>query len=746
MVPSHQARPVAEPNPPVGADGDHATFCRMCEAHCGMLATVREGRVVKMAPDRKNPHSLGHVCLKGMAAADLAYDPDRVLRPLKRVGAAGEFVSVSWDEALDDIAARLKALRKAHGPEAIASYLGNPTSFASENFVTQLELMASMGSTRQYGASSQDTNARLLANYLAYGAPWTTGIPDLPSCDYLIVMGGNPMVSNGSLMWAPRVSHDFDAIAKRGRVLVVDPRRSETAARYEHLPIRPNGDVWMLLGMLRVLVDENLIEPQLVSTDVAGWDSLREQILLHDVEACAANCDVPAATIREVTRGFVSARRATLYSRIGICRGPYATLTNFLITAFNALTGTYSLEGGTMFGREVFPAQNAKVGGYGEAKSRIGAVPTVAGFLPSATMPDDILIDGPDKVRALLISCGNPLLSAPGGERLEEALKTLDLLVSFDLYVNETNRHAHYILPGTTLLERPDVPLIGFAFMIRPFLQYTDAVIPPLGECRDEFDTYLAIVRRMGLGAPSASKFKRFIGKLGIVPRPLTMIDIGLRLGPVGDRFGLRPRGWSLKKLRQHPHGVMVDLPHSMPTWRKRIAYPDRKIHVWHELMQGEFARLFAERAPQWRFRLLSVREMRSLNSWLHNLDRLVRSQKPALTIHPLDAADLGVATGDFVFISTDADCLKVPVRLSDEVVRGAVCYPHGWGHAGGSWQAANGTGGVNINRLLGLGLQAIEFVSGTSLIDGLEVSLERVPASEPDSTQAVTAPVAATA
>jgi formate dehydrogenase len=416
------------PNPPVGADGDHATFCRLCEAHCGLVATVQGGKVVKIAPDRDNPHSQGHVCVKGTNAAQITYDPDRVTRPLKRVGGAGEFVPVSWDEALDDIGARLKAIRAQHGGEAIASYLGNPTSFASENFVTQLELVASMGSTRQYGASSQDTSARLLANYFAYGAPWTTGIPDLPSCDYLLVMGGNPMVSNGSLMWAPRIRHDFDDIARRGRVLIVDPRRSETAARYEHLPIQPNGDVWMLLGMFRVLVDENLIEPEVLQRDVAGWDELRAQVLQHEVQACADRCGVAADTIRDVTREFVKAKRATIYSRIGICRGPYATLTNFLITAFNAITGGYSREGATMFGRQVFPAQKATVGGYAESHTRIGKVPSVAGFLASATMPDDILVDGPDKVRALLVSCGNPLLSAPGGARLEQALKSLELL------------------------------------------------------------------------------------------------------------------------------------------------------------------------------------------------------------------------------------------------------------------------------------------------------------------------------
>ena len=723
-----QRRP--HPNPPTGADGDHATFCRLCEAHCGLVATVRDGRVVKLAPDRANPHSQGHVCVKGTQAHAITYDRDRVLKPLKRVGGAGDFVEVSWDEALDDIAARLKTLRNTHGPEALASYLGNPTSFASEHFTTQLELMASMGSTRQYGASSQDTSARLAANYFAYGAPWTTGVPDLPSCDFLVIIGGNPLVSNGSLMWAPRIAHDLDAIARRGRVVIVDPRRSETAARYEHLPIRPNGDVWLLLGMLRTLLDEDLIAAETLAHDVSGWDQLRAQLQLASVEDCASRCDVPAEQIRALARDVVAAKRASIYSRIGICRGPYATLVNFLITAFNALSGSYSREGGTMFGREIFPRQKAKPGGYGETCSRTGKVPSVAGFLPSATMPDDILIDGDDKVRALLMSCGNPLLSAPGGERLEAALQALELFVSFDLYVNETNRHAHYILPGLSFLERADAPVIGFGFMIRPFIQYTDAVIAPLGDARNEYDVMLAIVQRMGIGAPAAARWRRVLGKFRLAPRPLTLIDAGLRLGPVGDRFGLRRDGWSLNKLRQHPHGVMVNVPHGFESWHERIAYADRRIHVWHERIAGECSRLLAEAGTQPRFRLLSIREIRSLNSWMHNVDRLVRSQLPVLTMHPLDADELGVANGDLVRISTAAAALEVPVQRSDEVVRGAVCYPHGWGHREnhGGWQRANRTVGVNINRLLGLGVAAIEFVSGSSLIDGLEVSIEKVP------------------
>lgn len=719
-----------QPNPPTGADGEHATFCRLCEAHCGLVATVQDGRVVKLAPDRANPHSLGHVCVKGTQAHAITYDRDRVLKPLKRVGGAGAFVEVSWDEALDDIAARLKRIRKTHGAEALASYLGNPTSFASENFVTQLELMAAMGSTRQYGASSQDTSARLAANYFAYGAPWTTGMPDLPSCDFIVIIGGNPLVSNGSLLWAPRIAHDLDAIAKRGRVVVVDPRRSETAARYEHLPIEPNGDVWLLLGMLRTLADENLVEPATLARDVSGWDELRAQLQHADLARCAANCGVPAESIRALARDFITARRATIYSRIGICRGPYATLTNFLITAFNALSGSYSREGGTMFGREIFPRQKAKVSGYAEAFSRTGKVPSIAGFLPSATMPDDILIDGPDRVRALLMSCGNPLLSAPGGDRLEQALQALELFVSFDLYVNESNRHAHYILPGTTFLERPDVPVIGFGFMIRPFVQYTDAVIAPLGESRDEYGTYLAITQRMDLGAPTRSRFRRWLGKFGLAPRPMTLVDLGLRLGPIGDRFGLRRGGWSLNKLRQHPHGVMVDIPHGFESWRERIAYADKRIHVWHERIAAECTRLFATPTDKPRFRLLSIREIRSLNSWMHNVDRLVRSQLPVLTMHPDDADELDVQDGDVVRISTAAASLDVPVRRSDEVVRGAVCYPHGWGHREhhGGWQRANRTVGVNINRLLGLGVEAIEFVSGSSLIDGLPVSIENIP------------------
>ncbi|MES2258399.1 MAG: molybdopterin-dependent oxidoreductase [Pseudomonadota bacterium] len=729
-------------NPTVGADGEHATFCRFCEAQCGLVATVRAGRVIKIAPDRDNPHSQGHVCVKGIAAAEVTYDPDRVTTPLKRVGAAGEFVAVGWDEALEDIARRLKAIRGEHGGDAIATYLGNPSAYASEALPALLCLTEALGSTKKYGAGTQDTTARQLANYIAYGAIGPFAMPDLPSCDFLLMLGANPMISNGSLMFAPRIRHDLDDIASRGRVIVVDPRRSETAQRYEHLPILPNGDVWLLLAMLRVLIEEQLIDAAMAGRDVAGWDQLGKHVMAQSMADCVGRCAIPEDTIRQLTRDFMRARRAAIYGRVGIGRGPHATLTNLLLTALNALSGGYGIEGGTVFGRQVFPARKAKRGGYTTLHSRLGAIPSVGGYMPGAMMADDILQPGPGRVHALLVTHGNPLLSAPGGARLEEALRSLDLLVSFDLYVNETNRHAHYILPGTTFLERADLPLFGLMFLIRPFLQFSDAVVPPVGQARNEFDTLVELFRRMGMGAPSASPLQRALGWLGLNPSPLTLFDIAIRLGPVGDRFGLR-QGWSLKRLRRHPHGVMVDAPHSQPTWKTRLAHADGKIHVWHPMLEGEFARLRGAAPTPGQFHLLSIRNIRSLNSWMHNIDRLVRSQHPALLMHPLDAAQLGVVKGDMVRISSAADSLTLPVTLSDEVIRGALCYPHGWGHQGG-WLTANAHTGENVNRLLGLGTEAAERISGTTLIDGLAVTVAKATTTAGDSPQAgVRVPVA---
>jgi anaerobic selenocysteine-containing dehydrogenase len=693
----------------------HATFCRLCEAYCGLVATVEGHKVVAIKPDFANPHSEGHVCVKGMAIGEIANDPDRLLLPMKRVGGPGEFLPVSWDEALSDIAERLGRILERDGGEALGLVHGNPVGFATDFVVGVGAFLGAFGANKRWHAGSQDHSSRLAANYFVYGDPERNAFPDLVNCDFLMVMGANPLVSNGSLLFAPRLRHDLDAIAKRGRVVVVDPRATETAKRYEHLPIVPTGDLWMLLAMLRVVIEDGLADHDFIAANTLHWDDLQRAVLSVPLAEATRRCGVPVETIRELATAFATTERAAIYGRLGLCRGPFGTFTNFVLTALNIVAGKFGRRGCTIFGYDVFAGMDVgQEKPYVTGKSRIGDAPAVSGAHASAMLPADLLEQGPGRLRALLVVGGNPVLSAPGGAKLVEGLEQLELMVAHDLYMNETNRYAHYLLPGATFLERADIPLYGLTFsLMRPFIQYTDAVVPPPGEARDEFDLLAEIAARLG---------KDIVGE----GKPLAMFDAMLRNGPAGDAFSERD-GWSFAKLRGHPHGVMVDLPDPTEAWQRKVGFADRKLRLWDAEFDTELAKARSlAAAPRGSLRLIGRRDIRSMNSWMHNVEKLTRSQKPALLVNPIDAQDRQIADGDTVRVWTDFGQVAVSAAVTDEVMPGVVCYPHGWGHHGG-WRVANRTVGQNINVLLPFGEGTTERLAGMTFIDGLPVQVERL-------------------
>lgn len=706
----------------VAQDGEHPTFCRLCEAFCGLVAEVEDGRVKSIKPDKANPHSQGHVCVKGMAVADLAYDPERILTPMKRVGGPGEFTPVSWEEALTDIAGRLGEILEKEGGDAFALYHGNPPGFSTDFVMATDPFLAALGAHKRYHAGSQDHHSRVVANYFVYGETFRTAFPDLVHCDFLMILGANPLVSNGSLVFAPRMRHDLDAIAERGRVIVVDPRLTETAKRYEHLPVKPNGDLWLLLGMLRVLIEENLIDTRVIEERTHDWEALKAAVLTVGLENAAALCGLSVETLRETAIAFGTTERAAIYGRIGICRGPSATFVNFLLTVLNIVAGKFGRRGGTIFGYHLLAGtEKGTEDSYDTGRSRIGDVQSVAGTLPCAMLPADLLEEGPGRIRAMFVVGANPVLSAPGGKELMRGLEDLDLMVSCDFYLNETHRYADYFLPTTTMLERADVPFHGLFSLMRPFVQYTEAVIEPVGESRNEYDIFVDVLQRLG--------------KEMVIPRGLEIVDSMIRNGAAGDQFGTR-EGWSLDRLREHRHGVMVDLPDPTEGWEEKIGYPDRKFRLWHPVFDEELARAqeaFAKE-PNDILKLICQRDIRSMNSWMHNIMRLSRSQTPKLLIHPKDATVRGIADGDLVRLWTSFGEVHVPAALSSDIVRGAVAYPHGWGHREGTaeWSIANAKGGENINLLLGIGPDAVERLAGMSLMDGLAVRAEKSVRNDP--------------
>lgn len=708
----------------VNADGPHITYCRLCEAACGLIAEVRDGRITKVSPDRDHPVSTGHLCVKGPGMVSITYDPDRVLTPLKRVGGPGEFVPVSWDEALTDIASRLKTVTDRDGAEAIGIYSGNPTAFGVMHHVYSDMFAKAFGETRIFNAFHVDTGAKMLALELIFGSPMALTFPDLEDCDFLLMLGANPMVSHMSLISEPRALHKLSEIHERGGVVVIDPRRTETARRFEHVPIRPDSDAWLLAAMLNHIFAAGLEDRQFLLARTEGWEELREAVAPITAEVAAERCGVDAAMIRDLAERFVRARTSACYGRVGTNRGRFSTLVNLLIEALNIVAGRFGVPGGWVIGGNPFvdPESPPHVPPYGEKRSRIGDLPLLMGYEPGGNLAAEITTPGAGQIRALFIDSGNPVSSYPDGAATVEALESLELCVAMDLYVTETTRHAHYILPCTTFFERDDLTEMQTALAVHPWLQYSPAVIPPVGEAREEYDIYNEILERMGL----PKLFAMMATEANPNPRLMDVIDTLLRAGPYGDRFGANPDGFSIARLRdEHRHGVRIAARvDAAASWRQ-VQNEGGRLHLWHELTGRELARLLSERpdaGPDTLY-LFGRRKLASLNSWMHNVERLVRSDRPTLLMHPHDARDRQIASGQMVRIASRTASLEVEAEISDEVLEGSVCYPHGWGHSGG-WRRASRLPGANINELASSRPEDWEQVSGMVHVDGIPVTV----------------------
>lgn len=706
---------------------EQVTFCRICEPLCGLVATVEDGVVTKLRPDPEHPISKGFACPKGIAMTEVQNDPERVVHPLRR-GADGEFERVGWGDALADIGRRLRALRDEHGMESVGFYLGNPAAFSYSHIVWAKGMADALGSPHFYSASSQDTSSRFAASALMYGSPLTIPVPDLHRTELLLMVGANPVVSHGSMISGTRVRDDLAAIVERGgRVVVVDPRRSETAKLFEHVAVRPDGDAWLLLSLLHVIFEEGL-EDRRALVDVEGVESLRHLAGSFEPEHVARHSGVDADAVRALARDLATARRAAVYGRTGACLGAYGTLVNFLLDALNVVTGNVDRPGGAVFPTPPIDlyetASKRGLDSYATARTRVGGLPEVLGSMPAGVMVDEIRTPGPGQMRALIVTSGNPVLSVPDGPALEAALGELDLLVSIDLGVNDTNRHADYILPATSFLEREDLPAAMFPYQLRTFVQWTDAVVPPRGEARQEWEILRDICAQLGL-VPSSARELRRLGRLGRALGPKLLFDAMLRIGPFGDRFGLRRGGLSIAKLRKrYPHGVV--LAEEVPTGvlPKRLKH---RVRLAPDEIVAEVARLQA--APREdALRLFGRRELRSHNSWMKNSEKLMRNQRGStLRVHPADAARLGLTDGRPARVRSTAGAIEAVVECSEDIAPGSASLPHGWGRRVDVAGEPVADGGANYNALTTAGPDALEPLAGMSILNGIDIEVEAV-------------------
>jgi anaerobic selenocysteine-containing dehydrogenase len=716
------------------------TFCRICEAHCGLIATVEDERVVKLRPDPDHPLSRGYACPKGIAMLDVQNDPDRVLHPLRRRPGGEGFEPVSWDEALGDIGARLRAVRARHGGGSIGWYMGNPGAFSASHPLWSKGFLDALGSPHYYTASSQDVANRFAASALLYGTPLAVPIPDLERTDLLLIVGANPLVSHGSVLTAPRIREQLHAIVARGgRVVVVDPRRSETARAFEHVGIRPDADAWLLLSLLHVIFAEGLEDWEALVHDSTGYGALRKAAAAHPPEATEARTGVPAETVRKLARDLAAAPGAAVYGRTGSCLGRFGTLVAFLLDALNLATGNLDRPGGAVFGRPAIALDDVgeAVGldSYDRVRSRLGDFPDVVGALPATLMAREIATPGPGQLRALFVSAGNPVISVPDGDALSAALEQLDLMVSIDLYVNDTNRHADYVLPAATFLEREDLPLAFLGFYTTPFVQWTEPVVAPAGEARDDWEIIDALAAELGIVPFPVAAVRRLGRRLTRWLTPRRLVDLLLRTGPEGDWLGLRPRGLNVRRLRGRPHGVVLSEHIPTGVLDRKVRHPGGRVRLDPPEVAAELRRLAEANGddPSFPLRLIGLRELRSHNSWMHNAPLLMRGGRThSVRVHPADAGELGLQDGGLARVVSRRGAVEVPVLVTDEMTPGTVALPHGWGHRGGGWRLANAAGGANSNLLTSAAAEDLEPLAGMAHLNGVPVRLEPVAGAAP--------------
>jgi anaerobic selenocysteine-containing dehydrogenase len=708
--------------------------CSLCEATCGLKFEVEDNRVLSVRPDDDDVFSKGYVCPKGIAIADIHHDPDRLRRPVRR-NAAGQFEEISWEEAFDLVAGRLGEIRAQHGADAVGFYWGNPTGNNHGALLMLSSFTKALGTHNRFSSGSQDANPRIVASYELYGSSISIPIPDIDRTDYFLCLGGNPMVSNGSVMTAPDMRRRLRAVRERGgRVVVVDPRRTETAKEAdEHVAIRPGGDAALLLAMVQVLVERGRVDRQFLEGATSGWAEIEGRLAAFTPARVAAFTGVPAATIERLALEFAAARSGVCYSRVGVCVGAHATLATFATDLLNIVAGRLGREGGPMFTTPAFDigrvARMSGLDGRDRWRSRVGGWPETLGDLPSTVMADEIETAGPGQIRAMVTFAGNPVLSAPNGKRIGAAFDKLDFMVSIDIYINETTRHADVILPPCWNLAEDHIDLLFSAVAVRNIARWSPPVVEPeKGELAD-WEIMLELTERLGggpLGDAWLDRILQWLRPLGVRFTPTGFLDLLLRLGPYGDRFMPWSDGLNLAKLKASPHGI--DLGPLQPGVERRLYHKDKRIHLASACMLNALAALERDldtKAAANGLVLIGRRELRSNNSWMHNVPALVSGrERCVLYVHPDDAARYEVRDGEPAILESRVHRGEVRVAVTDEMLPGVVSLPHGWGHADSApWQRVAGAkAGVSVNDWVDD--TVVEPIIGQSILNGVPVRL----------------------
>lgn len=700
----------------------HHRTCHLCEAMCGLVIEVEGDVIHTIRGDEADPLSRGHICPKAVALEDVHNDPDRLRKPVRRVGDSWE--EIGWDDAFALVQERIGAVREAHGLDAVAIYLGNPNVHNLGALLFAPELTRALRTKNRFSATSVDQLAHHFVAQALYGHQLLLPIPDIDRTSHLLLFGSNPLASNGSLMTVPDVKRRLAAVRERGgRVVLVDPRRTESAAHADtHIFIRPGTDALMLAAMLRTVFEEGLVARGGAAALLDGAEELRAAVQPFEPERVAPRCGVEADRIRQLTRDFAGAESAAAHGRLGVSTQVFGGLCQWFIQALNALTGNLDRPGGTLFTRPAVDALPlAPAGRSGRWRSRVRQRPEFGGELPVAVLAEEIRAEGAGQIRALITVAGNPVLSTPDGPGLDGALGELDFMVSIDPYINETTRRAHVILPPVSPLERDHYDLVFHLLAVRNTAKYSPALFPRPDDGRHDWEILAELEQRLAVRrGPKATLVRRARRYLG----PRRLLALALRMGPYGKKlwpFG----GLTLSSLDKAPHGI--DLGPLEPSLPQRLRTPNQRIPLAPAHLLADIPRLTAclDAPPPEGLLLIGRRHVRSNNSWMHNYRRLVRGKnRCTLMIHPTDAAARGLENGAMARVTSRVGEVCAPVEITDAVMPSVVSLPHGYGHdrPGARLQVAAEHAGVSINDLTDP--QALDELTGAAILSGVPVEV----------------------
>ncbi|MCF7534336.1 molybdopterin oxidoreductase family protein [Pseudomonas petrae] len=694
----------------------HHRACHLCEAICGLTleTTLQDDAttlITSIKGDAQDTFSRGHICPKAIALQDIQNDPDRLRRPMQRIG--NDWQPIEWQAAFDLIAERLADIQERHGQNAVAVYQGNP-SVHNYGLMTHSNYFLGLLKTRnRYSATSVDQLPHHLTSHLMYGHGLLLPIADIDHTDFMLILGGNPLASNGSIMTVPDVEKRLKAIqARGGKVVVVDPRRSETAAiADQHLFIRPGGDAAFLFGLLHTLFAEGLTRESHLGVD--GLEEVRAAVSEMNADAMSPRCGVPAEQIRQLARDFAAAESGVCYGRMGISTQAFGTLCHWLVQLINLVTGNLDRAGGALCTEPALDLVASTSGGsFNRWQSRVSQLPEYGGELPVSALAEEMLTPGEGQIKALITVAGNPVLSTPNGRQLDTALEGMEFMVSVDLYINETTRHADLILPSTSALENDHYDTTFNMFAVRNVTRFNRAIlVKPEGALHD-WEIFV------GLAQAFALKTGR---ELKPTMRPSQMVDRGLRAGLYGDASPLK---LSLETLAQYPHGL--DLGPLKPNLAKRLKTVNQRVQTAPSVILADLARFAAQPAPHAdALVLIGRRHVRSNNSWMHNYHRLVKGKpRHQLLMHPDDLLSRGLMDGQRVRVSSRVGVIEVEVMGSDDLMRGVVSLPHGWGHGrpGVKMDIATAQPGESANDLTDE--RALDGISGNAVLNGVPVTV----------------------